>query len=94
MHSPILSNCALYKSGLDAKSVDPFHRTRGVVVENSEEEDAFARGDMESSDMGEAAMVPGADSIFCDVSRSTSMGVLPNLTAVVGVYVGNGGWRG
>jgi hypothetical protein len=53
---------------------------------------------MESSDMGEAAMVPGADSIFCDVSRSTSMGVLPNLTAVVGVsvnvYVGNGGWRG
>jgi len=64
--------------------VEPFHRTRGVVVEKSDEEDAFARGDMESSDMGEAAMVPGAERTFCDVSRSTSMGVLPSLTAVVG----------
>jgi len=52
-------------------------------VENREEEDAFVRGEMESGVMGDAAMVPGAESIFCEVSRSTSMGVLPNLTAVV-----------
>ena len=53
-------------------------------MEKREEEDAFVRGEMESGVMGDAAMVPGAESIFCEVSRSTSMGVLPNLTAVVG----------
>lgn len=40
------------------------------------------RGEAVSGVMGVAVMVPGVDTIFWDVSRSTRSGVLPNLTAV------------
>jgi hypothetical protein len=71
----------LYKSGFVDKSVDPFHSTRGVVFEYSDEEDAFVKGEIESGVIGEAAIVPGAHNMFCDVSRSTKRGDLPSFTA-------------
>ena len=62
-------------------SVDPYQKTNGFVLDMRDDDDAFDCGVMLSMVMGEAEIVPGMESKFCDTSKSTRMGDLPSLTA-------------
>lgn len=66
--------------------MDPYQNTNGDVLGKSDDDDAYDCGLMFSIVMVDADIVPGMESIFCDTSKSTSMGFLPNLTAVFCIF--------
>lgn len=80
-----MSRNDLYKSGLDVseldKSVDPYQNTNGDVFGKSDDDDALACGLIFSAVIGDAAIVPGMESMFWDTSKSTRIGFLFSLTA-------------
>ena len=82
IHCPILSKNDLYKSGFADKSVDPYQKTNGVVLGKRDDDDAYDCGLIFSIVTGDAVIVPGMESKFCDTSKSTSNGFLPNLVAI------------
>ena len=63
------------------KSVEPYQKTNGFVLDCMDEEDALDCGLILSIVIGDADIVPGIESKFCDTSKSTSMGDLPSFTA-------------
>ncbi len=75
----VLGNIELEDDALDSgeKIVSADADDEFVVVVDDEFAD-----DVDDIDMGDAVMVPGMESIFCEMSKSTKMGVRPSLTAV------------